>query len=189
MPTFVSHAITGAAVAAGSFPLRGTGTVIFLSVLCSVIPDIDVLAFYFGFPYGHFLGHRGFSHSLAFACLWALLVSAPLFAGEPWRRRVRIFACFFAATALHSLLDAMTSGGLGVAFFSPFDTTRYFLPWRPIRVSPIGLEAFFSRWGLEVIASEAKYVWIPSFIIMGIALAARSAVRGKKKRFALPREK
>jgi hypothetical protein len=26
----------------------------------------------------------------------------------------------------------MTNGGLGVAFFSPFDNGRYFLPWRPI---------------------------------------------------------
>lgn len=33
----------------------------------------------------------------------------------------------------------LTDGGLGVAFFSPFDNKRYFLPWRPIRVSPISV--------------------------------------------------
>jgi inner membrane protein len=55
----------------------------------------------------------------------------------------------------------MTDGGLGIAFFSPFDRTRYFLPWRPIRVSPIGVASFFSRWGLEVLASELVYVWLP----------------------------
>jgi len=38
----------------------------------------------------------------------------------------------------------MTKGGLGVAFFSPFDNSRYFLPWRPIRVSPIAIHRFFS---------------------------------------------
>jgi len=26
----------------------------------------------------------------------------------------------------------MTNGGLGVAYFSPFDNRRYFLPWPPI---------------------------------------------------------
>jgi hypothetical protein len=34
----------------------------------------------------------------------------------------------FLATAGHGLLDAMTNGGLGLAFFSPFDNHRYFLP-------------------------------------------------------------
>ena len=58
---------------------------------------------------------------------------------------------FFLATASHGLLDAMTDGGLGVAFFSPFDNRRYFLPWTPIRVSPIGIEPFFTARGLEVL--------------------------------------
>ena len=45
-------------------------------------------------------------------------------------------AIFFAAiTASHGLFDAMTNGGLGVAFFAPLDNARYFLPWRPIPVS------------------------------------------------------
>jgi inner membrane protein len=50
--------------------------------------------------------------------------------------------------ASHGILDAMTDGGLGVAFFSPFDDTRCFFPFRPIKVSPIGL-SFFSC-GLDV---------------------------------------
>ncbi len=56
------------------------------------------------------------------------------------------------------MLDATTNGGLGIAFFSPFDLDRYFLPWRPLQVSPIGLGAFFSDWGWEVIKSEAMWV-------------------------------
>jgi len=54
---------------------------------------------------------------------------------------------FFLATASHGLLDAMTDGGLGVAFFVPFDKHRYFLPWTPIRVSPIGVGRFFTDRG------------------------------------------
>jgi inner membrane protein len=62
--------------------------------------------------------------------------------------------------AAHDLLDAMTDGGLGIALFSPFDRTRYFLPWRPIRVAPIG-GGFFSEYGLRALASEARWIWLP----------------------------
>jgi hypothetical protein len=40
---------------------------------------------------------------------------------------------FFVVTASHGALDAMTDGGLGIAFFAPFDNTRYFFPFRPIK--------------------------------------------------------
>src|SRR5260370_33038895 len=59
----------------------------------------------------------------------------------------------------------MTDGGLGVAFFSPFDNHRYFLPWTPIRVSPIGLGRFFSPRGLEVLQSELLWIWLPAAVL------------------------
>ena len=40
----------------------------------------------------------------------------------------------------------MIDGGLGCALFWPFDLTRYFAPWRPIPVAPIGMD-FFSPHG------------------------------------------
>ena len=43
----------------------------------------------------------------------------------------------------------MTNGGLGVSLRSPLDTTRYFLPWRPIQVPPISLRRFFSDEGVR----------------------------------------
>jgi hypothetical protein len=67
----------------------------------------------------------------------------------------------------HTLLDAMTSGGLGVAFFSPFSNERYFFPWRPIRVSPIGVD-FFGEAGVAVLRSELIWVWIPC-AVLGVA--------------------
>jgi inner membrane protein len=57
----------------------------------------------------------------------------------------------------------MTTGGLGVAFFSPFSNTRYFFPWRPIAVSPIGAR-FFSPRGFAVLLSEALWVWTPMLV-------------------------
>ena len=55
----------------------------------------------------------------------------------------------------------MTDGGLGIAFFSPFNLQRYFLPWRPIHVSPIGVSRFFSARGLRILWSEILWVWLP----------------------------
>jgi inner membrane protein len=56
--------------------------------------------------------------------------------------------------ASHALLDTLTNGGLGCALFWPFDLTRYFAPWTPIPVSPIGLR-YFSSYGMFVAGSEA----------------------------------
>src|SRR5580765_4972343 len=50
-----------------------------IGVLCSVIPDIDVVGFRFGIRYGDFWGHRGFTHSLGFAALLAGALSALAF--------------------------------------------------------------------------------------------------------------
>ena len=65
-----------------------------------------------------------------------------LVACPPAIGRISLWTHFFAS-GVHGLLDAMTDGGLGVAFFSPFDNRRYFLPWTPIRVIPDRRQPFF----------------------------------------------
>ena len=126
----------------------------------SILPDVDALGFAAGIPYGHTFGHRGLTHSLFFAVCLGLL-------GVPFAKWLGVspvgaFAFLFASVASHGLLDAMTTGGLGVAFWSPFSNERYFLPWRVILVSPIGIEPFISRRGLEVLRSELLWIWAPS---------------------------
>lgn len=138
-----------------------------VGAVCSAIPDLDVLGFRFGIRYGDFWGHRGFTHSLAFAALLAGVVVVLEFRQAlPSVSRYYLWTYFFLATASHGLLDAMTDGGLGVAFFSPFDNRRYFLPWRPIRVSPIGFGRFFTERGLAVMKNELLWVWIPAVAVM-----------------------
>jgi inner membrane protein len=66
------------------------------------------------------------------------------------------------------LLDALTTGGKGVAFFAPFDNTRYFFPWQVIKVSPIGVKNFFSDRGVAVLLSELKWIGIPLLISLFI---------------------
>lgn len=134
--------------APASFPAR----LLLFGVFCAVLPDLDVIGFKLGIRYADLLGHRGFSHSLLFALLMGLFGAAL----APWLRcsRPAAFGVGLAAVASHILLDAMTNGGLGVAALWPLDKARYFLDWRPIRVSPLNLRVFFGRQGLEVLISE-----------------------------------
>ena len=83
----------------------------------------------------------------------------------------------FAAAVSHGLLDALTNGGLGVAFFAPFNNTRYFFPATPIEVAPLRVEALFSWRGADVIASEALWVWAPTVAIVGVAALVRRPTR------------
>ena len=133
-----------------------------LGALCAMAPDLDVVTFRLGIPYEHPLGHRGFWHSLPFAALLAAIVT---FAAFPRRREAvswsRAWLYLFLATASHGILDAFTDGGLGVALLSPFEARRYFFPFRPIAVSPLGVRAFVSARGADVLASELLWVWLP----------------------------
>ncbi|MEK7485803.1 MAG: metal-dependent hydrolase [Planctomycetota bacterium] len=134
-----------------------------LGIYCANIPDLDVLSFAF-VAYGHFFGHRGFTHSIVFALLLAWGMSV-LFLRQRKSDRKLFFLYLFLCTVSHPILDAMTNGGLGVAFFSPFENSRYFFPWRPIQVSPIG-GAFFSIHGVRVIQSEFLYIGLPCIIAL-----------------------
>jgi inner membrane protein len=123
--------------------------------------------FQFGIKYGDMLGHRGFTHSIFFAALLAALITFAFFQKTPGSS-LTIFLFLFLSTLSHPLLDALTNGGLGVGLFAPFSKERYFFPYRPIEVSPIGVGAFFSHRGATVILSELKWVWVPSAIFFGL---------------------
>src|SRR5215212_7759239 len=140
-------AAMGGAYARGRVPARFWT----LAMLCAVVPDADVLAFGFGVPYGSMLGHRGLTHSLAFAVLLGVAVTLAFFRDAPNRKALAAF--FSLAAASHAALDMLTNGGLGVALFAPFSGERYFFPFRPVQVSPIGVGEFFSYWGLQVVES------------------------------------
>jgi len=169
MATVMSHALAAAAGGA-LFGRAIPGRAIFYGAVCSMVPDLDVLGFGLGIRYGDPLGHRGFTHSLFFAAIWAVLATLALFSKPADRERWPAIGLFlFLATVSHGLLDALTDGGLGVAFFAPFDNTRYFFPWNPIAVSPIGA-GFFSPRGLAVLASEARWIWLPSLLVAGAGI-------------------
>jgi len=128
--------------------------------LLSVLPDVDVIAFSLGIPYGDPYGHRGMTHSLAFALAVGVATAAWLrLRGRPWIGDALLVA---GVVATHGLLDACTTGGKGVEFFWPLDTRRYFLPWRFIPVAPIGSRMLSAR-GLEVVLFEAV-LFLPAWL-------------------------
>jgi inner membrane protein len=185
MPTIVTHAVAAAAIAAVGYPgtkgqttpsgrwTLGVGPVPprfwLLTALCAVLPDADVITYDLGLPYGHVLGHRGLSHSLAVAAVIGACMAVLVGRGA-WRTaRGRLFILFTLAAASHGVLDALVDEGLGVAFLAPFSGERYFFPWRPLEVAPIGGHGFFTtapmegglRW-ITVLASEMLWVWLPA---------------------------
>src|SRR5579885_3273437 len=165
MASIITHSMVGLAAGAAIPGLPKTKRFWALCALCPSIPDADVIGFRFGVHYGDLLGHRGFTHSLLFALLLGSAVAWAEFRGVAARARLGIAAFFMLLTASHGALDAMTDGGMGVGFFIPFSPERYFFPWTPIRVSPIGVGGFFTRAGLHrglvVFESELFYVWAP----------------------------
>jgi len=133
-----------------------------LSFLLPSLPDADVISFAFDISHNHIWAHRGFTHSIVFALLIGILTVVLFFREkiQNIKRGVFLTSYFSLITASHGILDGLTSGSTGVAFFAPFNNTRYFFPFTPIENSPIGL-AFFGARGVTVIKSEFLWVWLP----------------------------
>lgn len=167
MASIFGHAVSGIALAKLSFS-KTTWKLLLCCMACTIIPDADVIMFAFGVEYESPFGHRGFTHSILFAVILAFTIKFLFYRGIPpgGRKGIGLIFLFFVCTISHGLLDAMTTGGLGVGFFTPFYNERYFFPFRPIKVSPIGAGKFFSEWGLRVLKSEMIWIGIPSTILI-----------------------
>jgi inner membrane protein len=137
----------------------------------SLCPDLDVLAFVFRIPYESPWGHRGFTHSITFALLLGALLGVLL-----KDRRAALLG--FLTVVSHPLLDSLTNGGLGVALFWPFTHARFFAPWQPLPVSPIG-RAFFTPRGLAV-ASAELWMLLP-FWLYALWPRAKRSSQGRNK--------
>jgi inner membrane protein len=175
MASVISHPAIPLVIAAALGTERVPPALVAAACAASVLPDIDALGFAAGIPYGHPLGHRGFTHSFVFAL--AVALAALAFSRRLEAPPATVFAVIFAATASHGILDSMTTGGMGVAFWSPFSNARHFFPWRPILVSPIGVGRFFSARGLRVLGSELLWIWSPCAVLAILGAAFRRAMK------------
>lgn len=163
MATIITHALTGAAFGqaapAGVPKVRMT-----LCLACAAaLPDADVLMFMLGFAYDHPLGHRGFTHSIAFAAMLAVFLSLAVIPKQKFslKRYMKTIAVCFCAILSHGILDAITDAGLGVGFFIPLNDERYFFPWRPVMTATLNPSAFFSQATLKVLENEIRLIWLP----------------------------
>ena len=159
MATIFSHSLVGVTLAAVAPKNLRTQKFYFWMAVLPIIPDFDSVGFAFHIPYDSFWGHRGFTHSILFSLLVALLVNGISF------RKITAFVFLFLASVSHTLIDALTNGGLGVALFSPYSNERIFFHFRPIQVSPIGAHFFTAR-GIEVLVSEFFWIALPCLGIL-----------------------
>ena len=181
MATIISHAIAASALSTiGPKELSRTRLALVLATL-AMIPDLDVIGFRFGISYADALGHRGFTHSILFATIAAIitpLVAFPkvnAFQGAWWI----LVGLSFVATLSHGVIDTFTDAGLGVGFFIPFDHTRYFAPWRPLATSPLSISAFINGPAIRILLNEFIWIGLPLLGLFGSLNLVRR-IRGRR---------
>lgn len=171
MATIISHPAIPLTLAIALGSRHISGRLLVAGILCTMLPDLDVIMFKFGVAYDSPFGHRGFTHSLFFALLIGALFL--LFARQLHASALKAFLFTAFSTASHGLLDALTTGGLGAAFFWPFSDTRHFFAYRFILVSPIGIDNFLTSRGWLTLKSELFTIWLPCMLFAATALILR----------------
>jgi inner membrane protein len=151
-----------------------------LGICFSILPDLDIIAFRLGIPYGSPFGHRGFSHSIVAALL---LSTAAVPLARTLKARPFVVFWFLSLSMLsHGILDAFTRNATnGVALFWPLSSERFLFSFRPIEASPISLQRFMSERGLQVLWSEVVWVWTPLLAIGLVGLLIRRQMRASKQ--------
>ncbi|MES2296599.1 MAG: metal-dependent hydrolase [Pseudomonadota bacterium] len=172
MPTIFTHAVLPIALGIGLGARRIPRRLMAAGAVAAMLPDFDVLAFKLHIAYADTFGHRGATHSIAFALL---VGAAAMLLARRLRARPSVVFLFMAGSAFsHGVLDMLTNGGLGVALAWPLSNERLFLPWRLIEVSPIGMRFLSSR-GWQVIQSEMLWVWLPAACMAAALVWIRAA--------------
>jgi inner membrane protein len=182
MAAILSHAVAGAGVAAAFAPRpRLPFRYWAFAVSCAVIPDVDILLVWMGTNYRGMWGHRGFTHSVAFAAALAALLAWEAFPTPAFRQiRGRLWLALFAAGLSHGILDALMDGGKGVAFLAPFWGRRFHFPIRPIQGSPPGGSPLLREGGVKISASELAWIWLPSAILLALSMWLRRDRSGSR---------
>jgi inner membrane protein len=177
MPTVMTHALVPLAAGLMLGRAQVPPRIIVAGMILAMVPDADVIGFRLGIEYGDPWGHRGASHSFFAAAVVGGVVA---FALRP--TRLAVAALFlFGSMASHGLLDTLTNGGLGAALLWPFSDTRFHAAVTPIAVSPIGISGFLTERGLLVLASEARWVWLPCLAGVVISILIRRIISPKAK--------
>lgn len=163
MASLITHPIVPLA-AAGLLGRRVIPSrLLMLGAAFAALPDLDGIAFRIRIPYASDFGHRGFSHSIVFAlcCTVLALPLARALSAKP----LTVYLFLALSMLSHGVLDAMTDGGKGVAFFWPFSSERIFFGFRPLEVSPVSVKRFLTGRGWQVLQSELMWIWAPTLLL------------------------
>lgn len=182
MATIVSHAVI-AFTLGKVFPGKEINSrVLTAGMVMAMMPDADVIGFGMGIPYESMWGHRGFTHSVLFALLFSLIITQLFSMKSKYQPGsfLKVSLFLFFATLSHGLIDAMTTGGLGVGFFIPFSPERYFFEYRPVLVSRIGFDGLLGPWAIAVYKSEFRYLILPCLVILVLSSILKKRLNGTK---------
>ena len=181
----MTHPIVPLAVAAVCGRKVVPLSVVALGMLLSVAPDADSITFRFGIPYSSAFGHRGFTHSIGFALVTAAIAS--LLTRKAVTNHFAVFIFLFVSMFSHGLLDAFTNQGKGVALLWPFSDMRFFFPFHPVEASPLNVRRFFTQRGLEILSSEAKWVWTPCVVFAVLGFLVRKTFGANNAKADVPK--
>jgi len=180
MATIVTHAIVGVSLAYIFKPKHVPAFFYTSCMLLAMLPDIDVFGFLYGVNYADFWGHRGMTHSILFALIFAFAylqlqqqVSSRFVLRRQYADTWSLLLVYALVMVSHGLLDMLTNGGLGVALFAPFENSRYFFPWHEVAVSPIGLHGWSMARIQHIAMSEFSYLILPAVSIAGMVWLLR----------------
>ena len=127
----LTHSLTGALAAkiidhSQTTPeevMRQKKKIFWLLVLSANFPDIDVIAGFFGDSIFSTQHHRGVTHSLLFAPVFAVLLAAVFYFLFKIKSFQRLWVISLIGIFLHIFFDLITP--FGTQLLAPFTTTRY----------------------------------------------------------------
>jgi len=163
MPSLFGHAVAGLAITETFRRAKLPRRIWALAPLCAVAPDLDWFASFLAFHKNHILNHRGVAHSLFGALLiaaavWLIGLRREQRSGQAW-------LCLTLAALSHGLMDACTSGGVGVALFMPISDSRWACLWQPIQVAPLPLGREDLYRFLLSLRTEAFWIGLPALTL------------------------
>lgn len=137
--------------------------------LFAVLPDVDFALVALGFDrYSGPYGHRGFTHSIAFALTLGALGS--LWAGPGWRRRLGAAGFLAMCTVSHPLLDGLMDTAICNAWLWPMDEARICLDWRPVPMRGVPL------FGMQRLQQELLWIGMPLLLLANAGMLLRWAL-------------
>ncbi|MGH7286156.1 MAG: metal-dependent hydrolase [Polyangiaceae bacterium] len=167
---FVHAALPTVARRAIAVPSRFERRLWIVAVVVSCIVDLDLAAYIAEVRPPALLAHGGIFHSLAFALILGLAAAVIFFRALGTRTREwKIVAAFLCGCAMsHPLLDWVTASDTPVALLAPFSSARVSAPIKLIPSCPLGLDEYFTLWGILTFANELLYVVIPASVVVAL---------------------